>query len=169
MGRFREPRGLKKVFPMRDQRGFSLLELLVVVATIGVLMGIAIPVFQEALLRANTSSLSSDARAVYTACKQYYVDNNTYPPTASFGLTTFEPLIGMGYLGRSVATRLNNLRADAYFGTQSEFWLEMTLRTDTSVRFLVSDSPNAPLAGGEFRDGIFVFINGIETQIGQAH
>ncbi|NIV47853.1 MAG: prepilin-type N-terminal cleavage/methylation domain-containing protein, partial [Gammaproteobacteria bacterium] len=46
---------------MRREQGFSLLELLIVVATVLVLMAIAIPLFQDALLRANTSSLSTDA------------------------------------------------------------------------------------------------------------
>jgi type II secretory pathway pseudopilin PulG len=154
---------------MRNERGFSLLELLVVVATVLVLCAIAIPMFQEALLRANTSSLSTDAKAIYVAIKSYYVDNNTYPATADFGLGTFEPLIGMGYLGRNVVTRLRNLQADAYLGNQTEFWLELTLRTNHSVRFLVADSINAPLGGGDYRDGIYVFVDGNETQIGQAH
>lgn len=145
-----------------------MLELLVVVATVMILAAIAMPTFQEALVRANTSSLATDAKAVYVAIKQYYVDNNTYPATADFGLQSFEPLLAMGYLGRSVVSRLNNLQADAYLGNTSEFWLEMTLRTDTSIRFLVADSMNAPLGGGDFRDGIYVFVNGVETQIGQA-
>jgi len=152
---------------MRMQRGFSLLELLVVMATVMVLMAMAIPIFQDALLRANTASLSTDAKALYVAVKQYYVDNNTYPPTGSFDEASFAPLSSMGYYTGRVWTRLANDQADGYSGDAEEFWLEMTLDIDQSVRFLIADSDDAPLAGGDFKDGVFVYIDGELKEIGQ--
>jgi prepilin-type N-terminal cleavage/methylation domain-containing protein len=149
------------------QRGFSLIELLVVMATVAVLMAIAIPLFQDALLRANTSSLSTDAKALYVAIKQYYVDNNTYPTTAAFDTATFEPLVGMGYYSGRVMSRLLNEEADGYLGSQDEFWLEMTLKVDPSVRFLISDSQNSPLGGGAFLDGVYLYVDGELREIGQ--
>lgn len=152
-----------------DQRGFSLLELLIVVATVLVLMAIAIPMFQDALLRARTSSLSTDAKALYVAIKQYYVDNNTYPPTGALDAGTLDPLASMGYYTGKVTTRLEAGQIDGYLGTQNEFWLEMTLDNDNSIRFLVADSQNAPLGGGDYRDGIYLFVNGVEHEIGQVN
>jgi prepilin-type N-terminal cleavage/methylation domain-containing protein len=149
------------------ERGFSLIEVLMVLATIAVLVAIALPMYQDALLRANTSSLATDAKALYVAIKQYYVDNNTYPPTGSFELDSFEPLISMGYYRRAVTSRLAQDRADAYFGSDDEFWLEMTLKTDPSVRYLVADSANAPIAGGAMHDGVFLYLDGQLTEIGQ--
>ena len=70
------------------QRGYSLIELLVVLATAMVLTAIAIPMMQDALVRANVSSLATDAKAVEVAFKQYYMDHNqsthpwdNHPPT----------------------------------------------------------------------------------------
>lgn len=152
---------------MSRSRGFSLIEVLVVMATVAILMAISIPLFQQALLRANTSSLSTDARALYLAIKQYYVDNNTYPPTAAFELDSFDPLYSMGYYTRPGGSRLVDGQADGYFGDSQEFWLEMTLRTTPAIRFLIADSDDAPLSGGVYRDGVFLYLDGVLSEIGQ--
>jgi prepilin-type N-terminal cleavage/methylation domain-containing protein len=149
-----------------SQAGFSLLELLIVVATIAVLMAIAIPSFKDALLRANTTSLSADARAIYVAVEQYYIDNNSYPATADFALGNLDPLSSMNYYTGNVQTRLAAGQADGYLGTGDEFWLEMTLAFDPSIRFLVANSQNAPMAGGTFHDGAFLYVDGILRDIG---
>ena len=36
----------------------------------------------------------------------------------------------------------------------------MTLAFDPTVRFLVADSDNAPLSGGDYMDGIYLYRNG---------
>ena len=152
------------------QKGFTLIELLVVLAVLAILMAIAIPLMQDAMLRANTSALATDAKAIYTAFKQYYVDNNLYPGTGGggFDVNTFEPLLGMGYYSRPITTRLRNFQADGYDAPngRAEFWLEITLRYDDRVRFLVSVSDGAPLAGGTYYDGIYLFLNGVLSPIG---
>lgn len=155
---------------MRDaEKGFSLLELLIVVATVMILMAIAIPSFSDALKRANTASLSTDAKALYVAVKQYYIDNNTYPVTTGFSLNTLEPLVGMGYYTGGVQSRLVAGQADGYMGSADEFWLEMTLDFDPSIRFLVANSQNAPMAGGAFHDGVFLYVDGVLREIGKVN
>jgi prepilin-type N-terminal cleavage/methylation domain-containing protein len=150
-------------------RGFSLVELLVVVAIIAVLMGIMVPIMQSAMLRAHVGAMSSDARVVQTAFKQFFVDYDMYPHSVdapAFELDTFEPLVSGGYYDGDVVARLINARADAYDspddrGINQEFWVEMTLAYDPSVRFLIADSDNAPLSGGDHMDGIFLYKNGV--------
>ena len=136
------------------------------VATIAVLMAIAIPSFKDALLRANTASLSSDARAIYIAVEQYYIDNNSYPATENFALDSMDPLSSMNYYTGGVQSRLVAGQADGYLGTGDEFWLEMTLEFDPSIRFLVANSQNAPMAGGTFHDGAFLYVDGVLREIG---
>jgi type II secretion system protein G len=60
--------------------GFTLVELLVVVAIIAILAAIAIPNFLEARIRSQVSRARADIRTVVTALEAYHVDNGRYPP-----------------------------------------------------------------------------------------
>ena len=154
--------------------GFSLLELLIVMAIIFIISSILIPMFQAALLRAHISAIAVDAKALHGAFKQHFIDENRYPNSfdaPAFNLATFEPLVSMGYYDGRVTPKLVGEQADGYEspddeGVNQEFWLEMTLNYDPSIRFLVADSDNAPLGGGDYFDGIYLFRNGVLTPIG---
>ncbi len=64
-----------------QKRAFTLIELLIVVAIIGILAAIAVPNFLNAQLRANTARCLSDLRSISIAAEQYQLDQNTYPPS----------------------------------------------------------------------------------------
>jgi type IV pilus assembly protein PilA len=63
---------------VRDERGFTLIELMIVVMIIGVLVTIALPTFLGARTRAYDSAAQSDIRNAFVAEKAYYSDNLTY-------------------------------------------------------------------------------------------
>jgi len=66
-----------------DDRGFTMIELLVVVVIIGVLVAIAVPVYLNYRKGAANKSAASDVRGAITAIEQYYTDNgNQYPADA---------------------------------------------------------------------------------------
>jgi prepilin-type N-terminal cleavage/methylation domain-containing protein len=74
-------RTFSKMTPQRDSQAFTLIELLIVVAIIGILAAIAVPNFLNAQIRAKISRVNADQNAYATAMESYAIDHNTkYPP-----------------------------------------------------------------------------------------
>ncbi|HPA45329.1 MAG TPA: prepilin-type N-terminal cleavage/methylation domain-containing protein, partial [bacterium] len=61
------------------RRAFTLIELLIVVAIIGILAAIAVPNFLNARVRAKIAKVDSDQNALSKALEMYLLDNNSYP------------------------------------------------------------------------------------------
>ena len=69
---------LKRIREMKDEDGFTLIELMVVVLIIAILIAIAIPTFLGLRARAQDRSAQSDLRNALTAAKAYYTDSDSY-------------------------------------------------------------------------------------------
>jgi type IV pilus assembly protein PilA len=69
---------LKRIREMKDEDGFTLIELMVVVLIIAILIAIAIPTFLGLRSRAQNRSAQSDLRNGLTAAKAFYTDADTY-------------------------------------------------------------------------------------------
>lgn len=62
----------------RGEKGFTLIELMIVVAIIGILAAIAIPQFASYRRRAQDSAAKSALKNLSTAQENYYAENNIY-------------------------------------------------------------------------------------------
>src|SRR6185436_13427533 len=71
--------------------GFTLLELIVVIAIIGILATIAMPAMKDMPRRANEAVLKTNLRTLRDVIDQYYGDKGKYPPK-------LEDLVEAGYL-----------------------------------------------------------------------
>jgi len=63
---------------MNKKTGFTLMELVVIVVILGILVGIAVPVYQKTILRAKIKAAETGLRAIYAAEKIYFMKNSTY-------------------------------------------------------------------------------------------
>ena len=63
------------------QKGFTLIELMIVVAIIAILAAIAIPAYQDYLVRSQVSEASTLADGSKTAISEFYSNTGTFPST----------------------------------------------------------------------------------------
>lgn len=78
---------------MRVQRGFTLLELMVVVAIIGILVGIAVPTYQDSVRKSRRGQAKADLVEAAQAMERFYTMRNTYvgADLATIGAPTKSP------------------------------------------------------------------------------
>lgn len=94
------------------QKGFTLIELMIVVAIIGILAAIAIPAYQDYTVRAKMSEAISLGSASKTSISEYYVSEGIMP--ASETAAGIDPT-GTVY-GTSVVNQINYARTSTSVG-----------------------------------------------------
>jgi len=145
--------------------GFTIVELLVVVAIIGLISAIAIPSLHRAMLRGRIGRMSSDAQALYKAIVSYNIDQSNYP--VALDLKTLEPLVSMRYLRQSSAVlgMLRGWTLSSYgtvdsAGPANEFWAVLTLAALPSVQIVLGDTSHFPEVDGQTLEGSYFVLDG---------
>jgi len=81
------------MYPTRSKRlrGFTLIELIIVVAMISILLGVMVPIYKIHIIHANEAVLKQDLRAMRDAIDQYTQDKQKAPQA-------LDDLVSAGYL-----------------------------------------------------------------------
>ena len=72
---------------MKKQQGFTLIELMIVVAIVGILAAIAIPAYKDYLVRSKVSECAAALSACKTSVTEFYFSKSAWPSLASSGCT----------------------------------------------------------------------------------
>ena len=78
----------------KSQKGFTLIELMIVVAIIGILAAIALPAYQDYTIRAQVSEGMSLVGAAKVAMAEYYQNEGDWGSQASYGLPSAGSISG---------------------------------------------------------------------------
>jgi general secretion pathway protein G len=77
--------------PSVGRRGFTLIEMMIVMAIIVILVAVAVPFYQKAIIRAKESVLHNNIFALRSAIDEYSYDKQKAPQS-------LQDLVGQGYL-----------------------------------------------------------------------
>jgi len=108
-------------------RGFTLLELMIVVAIIGILAAIAFPSYQESIAKSKRAEAQAALLALAGAMERHMTENDSYLGAAASGNNTGAPAIINPYVPQDEASAAN-----AYYvlsitaATGSSFTLKAT-------------------------------------------
>lgn len=130
------------------QDGFTLIELIVVVAIIGILAAIAVPAMRTAPERARESALKEDLFTMRSCLDQFHADRGRYP-------TSLDEIVSLGYL-RSVpvdpVTKSKDTWVLVYEEVAPEDQDESQQQSSPGIIDIHSGSPETALDGTKYAD-----------------
>jgi len=122
-----------------DEKGFTLIELMVVVLIIAILIAIAIPTFLGARQRANNRAAQSSLRNALTAAKTIFTDNNDYTAATASALSNVEPSLTFFATG-TPSTAPKEVSVNPVSQTQ---W-DAAVKSASGTCYYIQDQSNGP-------------------------
>ncbi|EGR4286186.1 pilin [Vibrio cholerae] len=138
-----------KAYKNKQQQGFTLIELMIVVAIIGVLAAVAIPAYQNYVARSETASGLATLKALITPAEMFYQENGIATAATHAQLGTDSAANDLGTIGTAIANSVPTLTFT--FGGNSSMnggILTFTRNTDSGWACARSGTPTPPAIDG---------------------
>jgi len=140
------------IYRWRTKRliGFTLIEIIVSLAILGILAAIAIPLYAGYIDKARTETCIADIRSISSALTTFFADNSTYPDSlAEVGYATYRDCWGKNpyqYLNIKTAKSKGSMRKDKFM---------VPINSDFDLYSMGKDGESAsPLTAQKSRDDI---------------
>jgi type IV pilus assembly protein PilA len=126
----------------RQQKGFTLIELMIVIAIIGILASVAVPQYQTYVLRTEATTTSSAAlRPIKNAIEEYVAMNGQNPTSyTDLGTIGFVDPDGTDYTSTTVVAGSDFTTAEIDGGGDAALTLEMTYNATTAPKDFQTES-----------------------------
>jgi type IV pilus assembly protein PilA len=120
---------------VRDKKGFTLIELMIVVAIVGILAAIAIPAYIDYTIKAKLSEVSNAFDALATAVSEYHASIGDWPKYAGANLSE---LVALPARRAAIVFTSNDADSTLYTGTVCN--IATAVDSNTLVMNIVYDS-----------------------------
>ena len=128
----------------RNERGFTLIEMLIVVALIGILATIAVGQYQRSIVKAKEAALMENLFVMRSQINNYFADKGAYP----YDLQT---LVDEHYLKRIPSDPITR-SPDTWVVTQSDIGDEEDISTEQGIEDVRSGADKLALNGTAYAD-----------------
>ncbi len=108
---------LQKINKKKNEKGFTLIELMIVIAIIGILAAIAIPQFSAYRKRSYNAAANADLRNAATAQEAYYVDWEIYASDITALVGTYGLYTSKGVTFNTCSGDVTSYTMSAYHGS----------------------------------------------------
>jgi len=139
------------------QKGFTLIELMIVVAIIGILAAIAIPAYQDYVIRSQVSEGLTLASSVKTSVAEYFADRGQWPATnTDLGITqapSGKYVTAVTVDNGTITIQYGNDANTAIAGANNTMSLKPLVSTNLDVVWQCGDNEPTSASVGEYSGG----------------